>query len=138
MAESEEELKSLLMKVKEQSEKAGLILNIQEIGRIQRENSPPGELTPNPLGILGTVHVNKLNFTLFFSSSIPKKTNSTGNSSFRLVPHGNPLQYSCPENPVYRGAWWAAVYGVALSQTRLKRLSSNSSSTSIYLVFFKC
>ena len=32
MAESEEELKSLLMKVKEQSEKAGLILNIQEIG----------------------------------------------------------------------------------------------------------
>ena len=27
--------------------------------------------------------------------------------------HGNPLQYSCPENPVDRGAWWAAVHGVA-------------------------
>ena len=41
--------------------------------------------------------------------------------------HGNPLQYSCLENPRDRGAWWAAVYGVAQSQTRLKRLSSSSS-----------
>ena len=36
----------------------------------------------------------------------------------------NPLQCSCLENPRDRGAWWAAVYGVAQSQTRLKRLSS--------------
>ena len=43
--------------------------------------------------------------------------------------NGNPLQYSCLENPRDRGAWWAAVYGVAQSRTRLKRLS-NSSSTS--------
>ena len=34
--------------------------------------------------------------------------------------HGNPLQYSCLENPVDRGAWWAAVHGVAQSQTQLK------------------
>jgi len=33
--------------------------------------------------------------------------------------HGNPLQYSCLENPVDRGAWWARVHGVANSQTRL-------------------
>ena len=33
---------------------------------------------------------------------------------------GNPLQYSCLENPRDRGAWWAAIYGVAQSQTRLK------------------
>ena len=39
--------------------------------------------------------------------------------------NGNPLQYSCLEKPRDRGAWWAAVYGVAQSQTRLKRLSSN-------------
>ena len=32
--------------------------------------------------------------------------------------NGNPLQYSCLENPVDRGAWWAAVHGVARSQTR--------------------
>ena len=36
---------------------------------------------------------------------------------------GNPLQCSCLENPVDRGAWWAAVHRVAQSQTQLKRLS---------------
>ena len=41
--------------------------------------------------------------------------------------NGNPLQCSCLENPRDRGASWAAVYGVAQSQTRLKRLSSSSS-----------
>ena len=39
---------------------------------------------------------------------------------------GNPLQCSCLENPRDGGAWWAAVSGVAQSQTRLKRLSSSS------------
>ena len=39
----------------------------------------------------------------------------------------NSLQCSCLENPRDRGAWWAAVYGVAQSGTRLKRLSSSSS-----------
>ena len=42
--------------------------------------------------------------------------------------NGNPLQCSCLENPRDGGAWWAAVCGVAQSQTRLKRLSSSSSS----------
>ena len=42
--------------------------------------------------------------------------------------NGNPLQYFCLENPREGGAWWAAVYGVAQSQTRLKRLSSSGSS----------
>ena len=41
--------------------------------------------------------------------------------------NGNPLQCSCLENPRDRGGWWAAVYGVAQSRTRLKRLSSSSS-----------
>ena len=36
----------------------------------------------------------------------------------------NPLQYSCLENPMDRGAWWAAVHGVTKSGTRLKQLSS--------------
>ena len=43
--------------------------------------------------------------------------------------NGNPLQCSCLENPRDEGAWWAAVYGVAQSRTRLKRLSSSSSSS---------
>ena len=42
--------------------------------------------------------------------------------------NGNPLQCSCLENPRDRGAWWAAVYGVAQSRTRLKPLSNSSSS----------
>ena len=42
--------------------------------------------------------------------------------------NGNPLQCSCLENPREGGAWWAAVYGVAQSRTRLKRLSRSSSS----------
>ena len=46
---------------------------------------------------------------------------------------GNPLQCSCLENPRDGGAWWAAVYGVAQSQTQLKRLSSSSSSRVAYL-----
>ena len=33
--------------------------------------------------------------------------------------NGTPLQYSCLENPMDRGAWWAAVHWVAKSQTRL-------------------
>ena len=44
--------------------------------------------------------------------------------------NGNPLQCSCLENPRDGGAWWAAIYGVAQSQTRLRRLSSSSSSSS--------
>ena len=41
--------------------------------------------------------------------------------------NGNPLQCSCLEDPRDRGAWWAAVCGVAQSRTRLKWLSSSSS-----------
>ena len=39
--------------------------------------------------------------------------------------HGNPLQDSCLENPMDRGAWWATVHRVAKSQTQLKRLHAN-------------
>ena len=44
--------------------------------------------------------------------------------------NGNPLQCSCLENPRDGGAWWASVYGVAQSWTRLKPLSSSSSKLS--------
>ena len=48
--------------------------------------------------------------------------------------NGNPLQCSCLENPRDGGAWWATVYGVAQSRTRLKGLSSSSSNaTSGYM-----
>ena len=40
--------------------------------------------------------------------------------------YDNTLQYSCLENSMDRGAWWAAIYGVTQSRTQLKRLSSSS------------
>ena len=40
--------------------------------------------------------------------------------------HGNPLQYSCLENPMDRSAWWAAVHGVAKSWIQLKQLSTQA------------
>ena len=49
--------------------------------------------------------------------------------------NGNPLQYSCLENPRDGGALWAAVYGVAQSWTRLKWLSSSSGSKAIIIIF---
>ena len=45
--------------------------------------------------------------------SIPVLERSSGEGT------GNPLQYSCLETPMDGGAWWAAVHGVAKSQTRL-------------------
>ena len=44
--------------------------------------------------------------------------------------NGNPLQCSCLENPRDGRAWWAAVYGVTQSRTRVKQLSSSSSTFS--------
>ena len=47
-------------------------------------------------------------------SSIPRSGRSAAEGN------GNLLQYSCLENPIDRGAWWAAIYGVAQTWTRLK------------------
>ena len=52
-------------------------------------------------------------------SSIPGLGRSPGGG------HGNPLQYSCLENPMDRGAWQATVHGVEKSRTQLKRLSTH-------------
>ena len=46
--------------------------------------------------------------------------------------NGSPFWYSCLENPRDGGAWWAAIYGVAQSWTRLKRLSSSSSKSIVF------
>ena len=51
--------------------------------------------------------------------------------------NGNPLQCSCLENPRDGGAWWATVYGVAQSWTRLKQLSSSSNVITHNSKYFK-
>ena len=43
--------------------------------------------------------------------------------------HSNPLQYSCLENPMDRGAWWAIVHGVTKSWTQLSNLALLLAST---------
>ena len=50
--------------------------------------------------------------------------------------NGNPLQCSCLENPRDGGAWWAAVYGVAQSQTRLSDLAAAAAAAVGFLTFF--
>ena len=50
------------------------------------------------------------------SDSIPESGRSPGGG------HGNPLQYSCLENPIDRGVWWATFHGATESRTRLKQL----------------
>ena len=86
MVESEEELNSLLMKVKEESEKVGLNLNIQKTKIMA---SSPITLWEIDGETLETVK----DFILEGS----KITSGEGN--------GTPLQYSCLENPIDGGAW---------------------------------
>ena len=52
--------------------------------------------------------------------SIPGSGRSPGGG------HGNPLQYSCLESPMDRGAWWATVHSVTKNQTQLKQLSAHT------------
>ena len=75
----------------------------------------PGRL--QSMGSLSRTRLSDFTFTFHFSLSYIGEGN------------GNPLQCSCLENPRDGGAWWAAIYGVTQSQTRLKRLSSSSSSS---------
>ena len=61
------------------------------------------------------------------ASSIPGLGRSPGEGD------GNPLQYSCLENSIDRGAWWATVYGVAKILTELKRLTRHTSLGTAFL-----
>ena len=52
--------------------------------------------------------------------------------------HGNPLQYSCLENPMDRGAWQVLAHRVAKSRTRLKRLSTHTQRNLYLVIIFYC
>ena len=60
----------------------------------------------------------------FLSGSVVKNPPGLGRSSGEGT--GDPLQYSCLETPMDRGAWWAAVHGVAKSRTRLSNFTFTS------------
>ena len=70
-----------------------------------------------------SVLIKCLNLVPIIQSEVSQKEKD----KYRILEgNGNPLQCSCLENPRDGGAWWAAVYGVAQSRTRLKQLSSSS------------
>ena len=150
IAESEEQLKSLLMKVKDKSEKVGLKLNIQKTkimasgpitswqidgkimevvtdfiflgSKITADGDYRHEIKRCLL--LGRKAVSNLDSVLKSRDiTLPTKACLVKPMIFPVVMYGygegngNLLQYSCLQNPVDRGAWWAAVYGVAQSRT---------------------
>ena len=113
MAESKQELKSLLMKVKEESEKAGLKLNIQKTKIITS-----GTIT---LWQIDGEKMETVRGFIFFGSKITADGDCSHENKRHLLEkemaaHSSVLAWRIPG----MGAWWAAVYGVAQSQTRLK------------------
>ena len=72
--------------------------------------------------------------TKFFPGGSAVKESAYSAGDMGLIPvlgrapkggNGNPLRYSCLENPMDRGAWWAKVHRVTKSWTRLKQLSTH-------------
>ena len=119
MAESEEKLKSLLMKVKEEIEKVGLKLNIQKTKIM--ESGPvtswqiDGKVETMADFILGGSKItadddcsHEIKRCLLLGRKVMTNLDSIFGEG-----NGTPLQYSCLENPIDGGAWWAAVHGVA-------------------------
>ena len=70
-------------------------------------------LVRNKMGFFGDSIGKELAYNMGDAASIPGSGRSPGGR------HDNPLQFSCLENPMDRGAWWAPVHGVTESQTRL-------------------
>ena len=79
-------------------------------GNLSSGSDPTNQKIPDPQ--------ERFHLCLPLKDSIPGSGRSPGGG------HSNPLQYSCLENPMDRGAWWATVHGVAKSRTRLKRLDT--------------
>ena len=124
MAESEEELKSLLMKVKEESEKVGLTFNIQKMKIMASGPITSWQIdgetveTVSDFIFLGS----KITADGDFSHEIKRRLLlgrkvMTNLDSIFGEGDGTLLQYCCLENPMDGGAWWAAVHGVDKSRT---------------------
>ena len=94
---------------------------IPPLGNMQDKSIPKGRKQINRcLGLEASLVAQMVKNPPAMSSlgSTPELGRSPGGG------HGNPLQYSCLENPTDRGAWWVKVHRIKKSQTRLKRLST--------------
>ena len=117
MAESEEELKSLLMKVKEENEKDGLKLNKQKTKIMATSSITSWQKEGGKVEIVTSF--------LFLGSKITAD-DDFNHETERCLPLVRKVKtnldsiYSCLENPMDGGSWVAVVHGVTQSQTRLK------------------
>ena len=84
---------------------------------------------------LGITCYNSLAWTLGFPDGSDSKDSACDVGDLGSIPgsgrspgggHGNPLQYSCPENPMDGGVWWVTVPGVEKSRTQLSDFHNNS------------
>ena len=139
MAESEEELKSLLMEVKEESENVGLKLNIQKTKIMASGPITTWEIDGKTVETVSDIIFGGSKITAYGDcsheikrhlllgrkvmtnlDSILKSRDFTLPTKVHLGEgNGTPLQYSCLENPMDGKVWWTAVHGVAKSWTRL-------------------
>ena len=83
------------------------------------EGSQGGTVVTNPLASAGDTRD---------TGSIPGSGRASGEGN------GNPLQYSCRENPMNGGAWQATVCGVAKSQTRLSNFTTRKGSLKFIII----
>ena len=90
------------------------------MGQIKQHRMPAeGTLVPSKDSLPGGSEAKGSAFKTGDLGSIPGWGRSPGGE------HGNPLQCSCLENPMDKGAWWAMVHRVMKSQTGLKQLSTH-------------
>ena len=117
MAASEEELKSLLKKVKEESEKAGLKVNIQKMKILASGPITSWQIDGETVETVSDYFFGLQKSLQMVTADAAMKLKDT--YSLNGEGNGSPLQYSCLEIPMDGGAWWAAIYGVVKSWTRL-------------------
>ena len=115
------------MKVKEESEKVGLQLNIEKTKIMASGANTSWEIDGETVETVSDFILGGSKITANGDCSheikrrlLLRRKVMTDLDSIVGEGNGNPLQCSCLENPRDGGAWWAAVYGVAQSQTRLK------------------
>ena len=88
-------------------------------------------ITTLMMGFPGSLDGKESTYNAEDLGSIPALGRSPGGG------HGNPLQYSCLENPMNRGAWWTTVHGVAKSRDMTERLSTGQHSHNGNIIIYK-
>ena len=112
--------------------------NVGDLGLVPGLGRSPGEGKGYPLQYSGLENFMDYTVHVGFPGGSEVKVSACNAEDLGSIPgsgrspgegNGNPLQYSCLENPMDRGAWWAPVHGVAESRTKL------SDSTFIFTFF---